>query len=173
MTRLVARRISDGVASGESPREMALGVLAMIGQRPVADVGETTEVVADLNSVAALAPAVASIVDAAERKAQLETLHQVAGELRHQAVLQFDEGGSGDVRGAALWDAASHLNPDDGDALGVGRRKGELAPGGVVGGPPSPEVPISLSDEECVLDRGGRCQRNDQRHVESTHGGQR
>ena len=123
MTRLVARRISDGVASGESPREMAAGVLVMIGQRPVTDVGEATEVVADLNQIAALAPAVASIVDAAERSAERAILHRAVDELRQQAVLQFDEGGSGDVRGAALWDAGSHLDPDDGDALKVGRHK--------------------------------------------------
>jgi hypothetical protein len=123
MTRLVARRISDGVASGESPREMAAGVLVMIGQRPAADVGEATEVVADLNQIAALAPAVASIVDSAERSAEQAILQRAVAELRHQAVARFDERGSDDIRGAALWDAANHLNPDDGDALKVGRHR--------------------------------------------------
>jgi len=137
MSRLIARRIADGKTREETPRETADAVLLLIGRAgwdgvagsmQVDQVDEVTEVAADLNQVAALAPAVASIVDAAEQAAQVEILYRAAGELRHTAVLRFDEHGSGDARGAALWDAANHLNPDDGDALAVGRRKGELAP---------------------------------------------
>ena len=174
MTRLVARRIGDGLSRSETPREIADAVLAMLERTPsTVDPSAVMEVVADLNQVAALAPAVAAIVDAAEQAARLEILHRAADELRQQAGLRFDERGGEDIRGGALWDAATHLDPDDGDALAVGKRKGELAPGGVVGGPPSPDVSLTVGEEECVLDRGGRCLRNDQRHLEITHGEQR
>lgn len=43
-------------------------------------------------------------------------------ELVKQANARFDEHGPYDARGAALWDAAFHLDPDDGDALGYRAR---------------------------------------------------
>jgi len=114
MARLVARRIRDGVERSESARTIAEGVLKLVGQRPV-----VTDATAGANAVAMLAPAVAAIVDAAERTARLEVIQRATDELRTQATLRFESRGVGDIRGAALWDAAAHLDPEDRDVLNV------------------------------------------------------
>lgn len=60
----------------------------------------------------------------AERDAEVEArvLRHAATVIRDQAVLRFEAHGPHDARGAALWDAASHIHPDDGDAARGGAR---------------------------------------------------
>ncbi|WP_294567540.1 hypothetical protein [uncultured Arthrobacter sp.] len=48
---------------------------------------------------------------------QRDTAIRAAQYLRAQATLRFGSHGADDSRGAALWDAACALDPDDGNAL--------------------------------------------------------
>ena len=60
---------------------------------------------------------VATLVEQSRRQA----LREVALELRDQAAVIFLGHGPHDTRAAALWDAASHIDPDDKNALGGAR----------------------------------------------------
>lgn len=63
----------------------------------------------------------AALADPASVLAQrdAEVIQRAVKELRQQATARFDTHGGEDARGAALWDAACHLDPADGDALGL------------------------------------------------------
>jgi len=56
-------------------------------------------------------------------RAAYHALDRAADVLRHQGSLRFQAHGPHDVRGAALWDAGCHIDPDVGDALKAGRKR--------------------------------------------------
>lgn len=73
----------------------------------------------------------------AQRKAQAkrQVVRECAQALREQATQRFGTHGVNDARGAAFWDAACFLDPEDGDALKtktIDRRR-RYKPGGTTG----------------------------------------